>query len=414
VTTRTLSLFEGYGIEIECTVVDAESLDVRPVVDELLRAASGSDAWVEDHDDGPIGWSNELVAHVVELKTNGPAPSYEGLAQRFVASIGRINAILGEHWGARLMPTGMHPWMNPARDTKLWPHDTGPVYRAYDRLFDCRRHGWANVQSVHVNLPFADEHEFARLMAAVRLVLPLVPALAASSPIVEGRATGLLDNRLEFYRTNSQRVRSMTGDVIPEPVYSFDEYHERVLGAVDRELGELDADEVLRGQEWTNARGAIARFDRNAIEIRLVDAQECSAADLSVAAAVSGVVRGLVEERWSSSRIQRAWPSASLVELLASAVRSGPRAQIPDRQYAAMFGFEASTPPTLGALWRRLAEEAFAGPTELEAPLQHILREGVLAERILAALGPSFDAKRLRSVYGELCDCLAAGESFAP
>jgi len=409
-----LSLFEGYGIEIEATVVDAETLDPLPIVDELLRSAAGADEWVEDVDDGPIGWSNELVSHVVELKTGGPVRSYAGLAEAFAASIGRMSSRLAEGWNARLMPSGMHPWMDPRRETRLWPHDHGPVYGAYDRLFDCRRHGWANVQSVHLNLSFADEQEFGRLMAAVRLVLPLIPALAASSPVVEGRATGLLDNRLDFYRTNSQRVRSMTGDVIPEPVFGFAEYEQRVLGVLYRELESVGADAVLHGQEWTNARGAIARFDRMAIEIRLIDVQECPAADLAVSAAVSGLVRALVEERWCSSGRQRLFPTTGLVELLAGAIRDGPRAVVEDRAYARLLGAERAGPLSMGALWRRLAEQTFDGTPELEGFLQVVLREGTLAERILAALGDGFDRPALHRVYGRLCECLSAGRPFRP
>lgn len=409
---ETLALFEGYGIEIESMVVDAETLDVRGVVDELLREASGAGEWVEGVDDGAIVWSNELVSHVIELKCNGPAPSFAGLAERFLASAQRLNARLAEGWNARLMPTGMHPWMEPVRETRLWPHDHGPVYSAYDRLFDCRRHGWANLQSVHLNLPFSGEDEFARLMAAVRLVLPLVPALAASSPIVEGRATGLFDNRLEFYRTNALKVRSMAADVIPEPVFDIAEYQERVLGTIDRDLAAIGADSVLRGQEWTNARGAIARFDRMAIEIRLIDAQESSAADLAVAAAVSGLVRALVEERWCSLATQRAWPSAPLVELLGASTRSGPDAPVADRDYGRVFGLETGASATMGELWREVAEQSFFGPTELEEPLHLVLSEGTLAQRILRALGPVFERRDLRRVYGELADCLAAGRSF--
>jgi len=413
VTAKTLSLFEGYGIEIESTVVDAETLEVRPIVDELLREASGGDAWIEDLEDGAIGWSNELVSHVIELKTNGPASSYAGLAEHFRASTGRLNSLLKKGWNARLMPSGMHPWMDPKSETRIWPHESSPVYHAYDRLFDCRRHGWANVQSVHLNLPFADEHEFARLMAATRLVLPLIPALAASSPVVDGRSTGTLDNRLAFYRTNSERVRSMTADVIPEPVFGIAEYHEQVLGAVDRELGTIGADAMLRGQEWTNARGAIARFDRSAIEIRLIDAQECAAADLAVAAAVSGLVRALVEERWCSFESQCAWDTGPLLALLAETIQAGPSAEIASADYLRAFGVDASGLPA-GQLWNALAESAFDGPSELESPLERILRGGTLAQRILSALGDDFDRARLRSVYSTLCDCLADGTSFRP
>jgi len=411
---KPLALFEGYGIEIESTVVDSDSLDVVPIVDELLRAAAGTEDWIEDVDDGAIGLSNELVAHVIELKTNGPAPAFTGLAEDFVTSARKLNALLAQRWNARLMPTAMHPWMDPRRETQLWSHASSPVYQAYDSLFDCRRHGWANVQSVHLNLPFADEHEFGRLMAAVRLVLPLIPALAASSPLMEGRATGLLDNRLDVYRTNSARVRAMTGDVIPEPVFGIAEYHERVLGELDRELETIAAPALLRGQEFTNARGAIARFDRMAIEIRLIDAQECAAADLAIAAAVSGVVRTLVEERHLSYARQRSWSTAALLNQLVAAIQAGPEAAVADRDYARAFGVDSSDALTLGQLWRRIGEKVLDGPVELERALHVILRDGTLAQRILAASGADVERATLRSVYRELCDCLDTGSSFHP
>lgn len=410
-SARALSLFEGYGVEIEAMVVDEENLDVRPLVDQALRAAAGGGAWVGDVDDGPIGWSNELVAHVVELKNNGPVASLAGVAGDFLASTRRLNGHLAE-LGARLMPSGMHPWMNPRRETKLWRHEGASIYHAYDELFDCRRHGWANLQSVHLNLSFADEHEFGRLMAAVRLVLPLIPALAASSPVVEGRATGLVDNRLETYRTNSKRVPAMTGAVIPEPIYGFEEYQTRIFGPIDRELEALGADERLIGAPFTNARGAIARFDRMALEVRLIDAQECAAADLAVAAAVAALVRAHVEERWAPHRLQRDWSTEALAQVLAGGVREGPAAPLEDRRYAALFGLEAPLPRDHGALLRRALPACFDGPLELEEPLQLILREGVLAQRILRALGPRFGRPELTRVYGELCGCLAEGRAF--
>jgi len=411
---RALALFEGYGIEIETAVVDRDTLDVRTIADEALRAAAGSEDWVEDHDDGEIGWSNELVAHVVELKNRAPVPGFAGLDRAFQSSLERMGSLLAEGWNARPLPTAMHPWMDPTRETRLWPHESAPIYRAYDELFDCRRHGWSNLQSVHLNLSFSDEHEFGRLMAAVRLVLALIPALAASSPIVEGRATGLLDNRLAFYRDNSKRVRSMTGEVIPEPIYGIAEYEERVLGAIDRELGSLGVTGPLRGGHmWTNARGAIARFDRMAVEIRLIDRQECVRADLALACAVSGLVRALVEECFGTFERQRAWSGASLESLLAAAVEHGPAAAIRDADLLRLFRLPAGG-STLGELWRAIAPDTFDGPVELEESLAVVLEHGTLAERILRALGRDFDRAALRERYRDLCECSDANRSFRP
>lgn len=99
----TLGLFQAHGIELEYMVVDRATMRVMPIVDELLRHFAGS--IVGDHDDGAISWSNELALHVVELKTNGPAPSLRGLASEFQRSLLRLEDALAAH-GACLLPGG--------------------------------------------------------------------------------------------------------------------------------------------------------------------------------------------------------------------------------------------------------------------------------------------------------------------
>jgi glutamate---cysteine ligase / carboxylate-amine ligase len=402
-----IPLFGACGVEIEHMIVDRETLDVRPLADRALAEVGGLGA--SDAEDGAIGWSNELVLHLIELKTNGPAPSFAGLAAEFQRSVGRLNALLAP-LGARLMPTGMHPWMRPERETVLWPHEGREIYAAFDGLFDCRRHGWANVQSVHLNLPFAGEEEFGRLLAAVRLVLPLLPALAASSPVTEGRPTGRLDTRLEHYRHHCDLIPAMTGAVIPERAYTFADYRHTVFDAIDVQLAPLDPERRLVGHEWLNARGAIARFDRDAIEIRLIDTQECPRADLALCAAVTCVLRALVEERWSSGEEQRAFGSEALARALEAAGRIGPDAPLEDAGYLRLLGREGAR--TAGELWRGLVHETFDGPAELGEPLRVVLEQGTLAQRILAALGPEPARARIAAVYRELCDCLAEGRLF--
>ncbi len=174
-----LRLFQGYGVELEYMVVDAETLQILPVVDRILESVAGT--ITSEVEMGPLAWSNELVLHVIELKTNGPAPTLEGLDALFQGDVARISEIL-EGMGGILLPTAMHPWMDPKTETTLWPHEYSPVYESYDRIFGCQGHGWSNLQSTHLNLPFGDDEEFGRLHASIRLLLPLLPALAASSP----------------------------------------------------------------------------------------------------------------------------------------------------------------------------------------------------------------------------------------
>src|SRR4029453_10905609 len=218
------------------------------------------------------------------------------------------------------------------RELVLWPHEYAEVYAAFDRIFGCREHGWANVQSMHLNLPFAGDAEFARLHAAIPVLLPILPALAASSPFVGGRATGLLDNRLEFYRGHTRRIPSLVADVIPEEVFDRAAYEERILARLRADVAPHDPEGVMR-PEWMNARGAIARFDRDAIEIRLLDAQECPRADLAVATAVVGVLRAQVEGALGAARDPRGFPQAPRGAHLRGAIARGDEAEIADRGY---------------------------------------------------------------------------------
>jgi gamma-glutamyl:cysteine ligase YbdK (ATP-grasp superfamily) len=402
----TYGLFEVTGIELEYMIVDRETLAPRPIADLLL----GSDGELSM---GPIACSNELVMHVLELKTNGPVPALAGVAEQFQASVRELNARLEPH-GAMLLPGGMHPFMDPYTETRLWPHAQNEIYAAFDRIFDCRGHGWSNVQSAHINLPFRDDSEFGRLHAAVRALLPLLPALSASSPIADGKPTGFMDTRLEHYAANAARVPSVSGEVVPEALADGTraEYEREILGRIYRDLTPHDPDGVLR-HEWVNARGAIARFDRNAIEIRVLDVSECPAADLAIAEAVIAAAKALCDERLSSYADQRRLPLAPLAELLRDVIRGGERAIVRDAGLLAVLGFpsHASDEPTAKDVWEHLIETTLGdGPAQLltRARLDVILREGPLARRILAAAAASTP----QATYARLAVSLAEGRAF--
>ncbi len=331
-----LHLFEAFGVEIEYMIVDARTLDVRPITDRVLKFIAGE--IVSDVEMGEITWSNELTAHVIELKTTGPARSLAPLPALFQESVRRINAILETH-GCRLLPSAMHPWMDPNREMVIWPHDYSVVYEAFNRIFDCRGHGWANLQAVHLNLPFADDAEFARLHAAIRVLLPILPALAASSPIFEGRLSGVLDTRLDVYRNNCRKIPLAAGRVIPEPVFSAADYHGRILEPLWAQIAPHDPEEILQ-EEWLNSRGAIARFERNTIEIRVLDVQECPQADVAVCALVADVLERLASGHWGDPKLLEAWDTEPLAEMLLSTIRDAEQAVIRDPAYLRLFGIE--------------------------------------------------------------------------
>jgi gamma-glutamyl:cysteine ligase YbdK (ATP-grasp superfamily) len=268
---------------------------------------------------------------------------------------------------------------------------------------------------VHLNLPFADDAEFGRLHAAIRLLLPVLPALSAASPGMDGKLTGTLDNRLAVYRTNAARVPSVSGQVIPERAFTREEYEDRILLPIYRDLAPFDPEGILR-EEWANARGAIARFDRNTIEIRVLDTQECPAADLAIVAAIVAVLKALVEERWSPLAEQQAWEVAPLAAILHETIRDADAARIESGDYLRMFGVRDRRACTAGELWRHVTTELAVGiasiAPECTTALRTIAERGPLARRIAAALGAESQPERLRQVYRDLADCAQTGRLF--
>lgn len=403
---RRLGLFDAYGVEIEYMIVDRTSLDVRPVCDALMESMVGEP--VAEHERGDIAWSNELVLHVLELKTNGPAERLEGLGARFHTEVLAAFDALGP-MGCTLLPGGAHPWMDPATETRLWPHEYNRIYETFDRIFGCSGHGWSNLQSTHVNLPFDGDEEFGRLHGAIRVVLPLIPALAAGSPFLDGVETPELDARLEAYRKNSRRIPEVAGDVVPNPVASEGEYHDRILRPLYEALEPHDPEGVLR-HEWVNARGSIARFERGAIEIRVIDAQECPLADLAVVSMVCAVVRALCEERWASSEGLDAIETDGLAALFRDAIRVGGEAVVSDGRLTRALGGKTSE-TTMSRIWQSLADRIAPDlvADEYGSAVETIVGRGSLAERMVRAHD---EGRSLESIAEGLVECLRRDRLF--
>jgi glutamate---cysteine ligase / carboxylate-amine ligase len=392
------SLFECFGVELEYMIVQRDDLRIAPWSDRVLINADGLP--VSDIERGSVTWSNELTAHVTD-----PVASLDGYAAAFANEVGELNRRFAPH-GAMLLPTAMHPMMRP-EEAVLWAHDNNDIYAAFDRIFDCRGHGWSNLQSVHLNLPFADDTEFARLHAAIRLVLPLLPALAASSPIVEGKITGLPDNRLAFYRQNSAKLAELCGRVIPEPVYTEADYNRAIFEPIGRALAPHDPAGVLE-PVFSNSRGAIARFDRGSIEIRLLDLQECPAADLAIVRTVVSLLRELVAEKLISQADQQAATVDELAPVFHLCVEQGDAARISAPTLLKAFGWKGYDSPTAHDLWgaaiTRLQPMASASPAEQLAQ-QTYLEQGTLARRMTTALGVNPSPEAIIALYRQLVTC---------
>jgi carboxylate-amine ligase len=408
-----LHLFQGYGIELEYMLVDRTTLEVKPMTDELLKQVLGN--YGSDFENGIVTWSNELVLHVVELKSTKPEANLNGLDHAFAENIERINALLASS-NAMLMPSAAHPFMDPLKETKLWPHDSNEVYAIYNSIFDCRGHGWSNLQSTHLNLPFYDDEEFAKLHAAIRLILPILPGLCASSPILDGKFTGALDMRLKYYKTNQSKIPSITGKVIPEAVFSKRNYINTIYEKIKADISQYDPKEELN-PIWVNSRGAIPRFDRGSIEIRIMDIQECPSADLSIVKLVVETIKCFVTEKFLDIEAQMKWKTETLAQLLDQTTEHAQEFVIDNEEYLKVFGFHGSK-ATVRELWQHIFERLVKiGSDSLDRSnheLGVILKEGTLSQRILRALGKDHSRENISRVYRLLCGCLAQNKMFIP
>jgi glutamate---cysteine ligase / carboxylate-amine ligase len=163
-------------------ILDAETLEPRPAVEELLRAAEELDY--------PGLLKTELHASVVELNSGvceSPAEAYERLA-----ALRRAAAEAADRIGMRIAAAGSHPSADPESLVVV----EKPRYRGFLEYagVSARRQG---VNGLHVHVGVADGDECLKALEGVLPWLPLVLAQSANSPFLAGRETGLMSNRAE-------------------------------------------------------------------------------------------------------------------------------------------------------------------------------------------------------------------------
>jgi carboxylate-amine ligase len=174
----------------------------------------------------------------------------------------------------------------------------------------------------------------------------------------------------------------------------------------------FDPEENLQ-DEWLNSRGAIARFQRDAIEIRVLDIQECPKADFAVITAIVSVLRSLVHETVPYP-LQKTLDERRGEAIFIKTSREGLEADISDAHYLSCLGLGAGN-YKVRELWQKLLA---AVPPELDVnrpfktELQHILQHGNLAARIVKQLGPKPTVRAIEDCYRSLGQCLQANVPF--
>ncbi|MEM2338168.1 MAG: glutamate-cysteine ligase family protein [Candidatus Bathyarchaeia archaeon] len=395
-TYRTL---EVLGPEHEFSLVD-ENLRPLPIVDKVIKDVYGR--VVNFVKFGDFTFGKELQLHVMEVKPNKPFKSPETFEERMHEAILRLGDMLERHYDARLLGTGMHPTLR-LWETAVWPHRHKQIYEAFSRIFNLKQHGWLNIQSFQLNLPYTSEDKAVLMYNLLTNICAYLPAISASSPIYEGRLGEYVDNRLHFYMENQKEIPSITGKVVPEYIQSFEQYRRDVIRRYSNDLARAGAHPCILNKDWVNSRGVILRFERRALEIRIMDEQECVRSDVALSCFVRALLRGLMKTGVPLL------PTEVLTEDFKSIIKYGLEAKVlhpngPTARHVCRHFIKIS--------WENATAEEKRYLPLIEKRVEHGSLSEVIRKKVQIRMQKTSMEEAIIDVYSKLLKCLEDNEPF--
>jgi glutamate---cysteine ligase / carboxylate-amine ligase len=232
------------GVEEEFSILHPRRLDLTPRFEELYAAAE-SDRRLHDAITG------ELISSEIEI-ISGIGVDWQDALARQRARRRRLFA-LAEAQGVALGATGTHPWADYRTQTII---DTEHYRRVEEGL---KYVAWRNnTFSLHVHLGVRDIDRAVRVCDRLRPVLPLLLAISANSPYLDGRDTGLHSARTQAFTKSFPRCG------VPDAFGGWRAYREYIEFLVrTRSIVEFT-------QVWWSVR---PHFSFGTVEVRICDAQ---------------------------------------------------------------------------------------------------------------------------------------------
>jgi len=382
------------------------------VVDRVHRTPVALATWalgLVPTSSAEVAWTCDRWEHLLTLTLTKHTKRPMSHVRRLNAEVRSMNALLSER-NAVLVPAAAHPF---AQGDLLTMRADAPGRAVLSSSFDMHRAGWCNSQITCLRVSFSSDEEFSRLHASVRLLLPLLPAISAASPYLNGACTGVMSARAEASMHHVDSLPQLLGPVIPEAVFSEEDYYRTVFSPMAQALVAVDAGQAL-DHYGMNARAAVARFDRGELELRVLDRQECVTADLALAEMTLAVVRAMGSGRWVSTYLQRAWSEDDLFPIYMQTVRESGQAVISNRDYLFMFGLMKQDRMSVQKIWQHLFVELYGDLSdECRRVMAHILEHGCLSQRMLRRYGKAPTASALIELVDDLSGHLAADRSWS-
>jgi glutamate---cysteine ligase / carboxylate-amine ligase len=249
------------GLEEEFALLDPGSLDMVPRFEQLRDAAAADPVLAESV-------AGELISSEIEIRSG----RCTDLAAGFVAQRDRRRRLfsLADSCGVKLGSTGTHPWAD-YRDQEII--DTEHYHRVEDGL---KYVAWRNnTFSLHVHVGVRDADRAVLVCDRLRPVLPLLLAISANSPFLDGRDSGLHSVRTQVFTKSFPRCG------IPDAYGSWDEFA-RYVDFLVRTRSIVEYTQV-----WWSIR---PHFAFGTVEVRICDAQMTAPESESLAALIVACV----------------------------------------------------------------------------------------------------------------------------
>ncbi len=249
------------GLEEEFAILDPRTLELEHRFEEVMAACERDEVLAE-------AAAGELIASEVEIRS-GRAASFAEAVERQRGRRARLFELVAG-MGLALAATGTHPWASYLDQRIIdTPH--------YNRL--ARELGWVaqrnNTWSLHLHMGVRGADRAIAVCDRLRELLPLLLAVSANSPFLDGRDTGLHSVRSEIFTRTFPRCG------VPSPFLDWATY----AGFVDtlQRAGSV----IESTQLWWSVR---PHHHFGTVEVRICDAQTRGDESFALAALIAACI----------------------------------------------------------------------------------------------------------------------------
>jgi glutamate---cysteine ligase / carboxylate-amine ligase len=250
------------GLEEEFSLLHPATLELTPRFEELRDAARDSDPLLH------AGITGELISSEIEIVSGAGVDLHDALARQ--REHRRRLFALADSREVALGATGTHPWADYREQAII---DTDHYRRVEQGL---KYVAWRNnTFSMHVHVGVRGADRAVRVCDRLRPVLPVLLAISANSPYLDGRDSGLHTARTQSFTKSFPRCG------IPDLFGGWEAYRQYI------ELLVRTHSIVEFTQVWWSVR---PHFSFGTVEVRICDAQATAGESDALAALIVACV----------------------------------------------------------------------------------------------------------------------------